>query len=103
MERRVSVARLKPECREQYLEAHRNVPERVLARYSELGMRNCSVFLLGVDLVLVTEAEDHVVLDAALANDPVDREWQDFVRPMKADGDWQHMTQIYHVNLRDSK
>ncbi len=101
MERRVSVARLKPECLERYLEAHRNVPERVLARYRELGMRNCSVFLLGVDLVLVTEAENHAVLDARLANDPIDREWQDFVRPMKADGDWQHMTRIYHVNLRD--
>ena len=103
METRVSITRLRPECREQYLEAHRDVPERVLARYSELGMRNCSVFLLGVDLVLVTEAENHAVLDAALANDPVDREWQDLVRPMKADGDWQHMTQIYHVNLRGSE
>ncbi len=100
MERRVSITRLKPECLAQYLEAHRNVPERVLTRYGELGMRNCAVFLLGVDLVLVTEAENHAVLDAALANDPTDREWQDFVRPMKADGDWQHMTQIYHVNLR---
>ena len=103
MERRVSITRLKPECREAYLEAHRNVPERVLARYSELGMRNCSVFLHGIDLVLVSEAENHAVLDAALANDPIDREWQDFVRPMKADEDWQHMTQIYHVNLRGSE
>ena len=103
MERRVSITRLKPECREQYLEAHRNVPERVLARYSELGMRNCSVFLHGVDLVLITEAENHAVLDAALADDPADRKWQDFVRPMKVVGDWHHMTQIYHVNLGDSE
>ena len=99
MERRVSITRLKPECREQYLQAHRNVPDKVLARYRELGMRNCSVFLHGVDLVLVTEAENHAALDAALMNDPVDREWQEFVRPMKAEEDWQQMTQIYHVNL----
>jgi len=102
MERRVSIGRLNPERREQYLEAHRNVPERVLARYKALGMRNCSVFLLGVDLVLVTEAESHAALDAALANDPDDREWQHFVRPMKAE-DWQHMTQIYHVDLQVSE
>jgi L-rhamnose mutarotase len=98
MERRVSIARLKPECLEQYLHAHRNVPAKVLARYRELGMRNCSVFLLGVDLVLVTEAENHAALDAALVNDPADREWQDFVGAMKL-ADWQHMIQIYHVDL----
>jgi L-rhamnose mutarotase len=99
MERRVSITRLKPECREQYLQAHSNMPEKVLARYRELGMRNCSVFLDGIDLVLVTEAENHAALDAALVNDPVDREWQDFVRPMKAEEDWRRMTQIYHVDL----
>jgi L-rhamnose mutarotase len=99
MERRVSITRLKPECRERYLQAHSNVPEKVLARYRELGMRNCSVFLDGIDLVLVTEAENHAALDAALVNDPVDREWQDFVRPMKAEEDWRRMTQIYHVDL----
>ena len=103
MERRVSITRLKPEFREKYLEAHRNVPEQVLARYRELGMANCSVYLLGVDLVLVTEAESHAALDAALLNDPVDKEWQEFVRPMKADEDWQHMTQIYHVDLQVSE
>ncbi len=102
MERRVSITRLKPECRDQYLRAHQSVPETVLARYRELGMRNCSVFLLGIDLVLVTEAENHAALDAALANDPVDREWQNFVRPMKSE-DWQHMVQIYHVDLRASE
>jgi len=99
MERRVSITRLKPECRDQYLQAHSAVPWKVLARYRELGMRNCSLYLLGVDLVLVTEAEDHAVLDAALVNDPVEREWQDFVGPMKDDAGWQHMTKIYNVDL----
>jgi L-rhamnose mutarotase len=84
------------------MQAHREVPMRVLMRYRELGMTNCSLYLLGVDLVLVTEAENHAVLDAVLLDDPVDREWQDFVRPMKT-SDWQHMTQIYNVDLRVAK
>jgi HAD superfamily hydrolase (TIGR01548 family) len=90
---------LKPEYRQQYLQAHRNVPEKVLARYRELGMSHCSVYLLGDDLVMITEAEDHTALDAVLANDPADQEWQNFVRPMKADGDWQPMVQVFHIDL----
>jgi L-rhamnose mutarotase len=99
MERRVSIARLKPEFREEYLRAHCNVPEKVLERYRELGMRHCSVYLLGDDLVLITEAEDHAAMDAVLVNDPVDREWQEFVGPMKAEGDWQQMVQVFSVDL----
>jgi L-rhamnose mutarotase len=99
MERRVYVTRLKPEYRDQYLEAHRNVPPDVLRRYKEAGMTHCSVHLSGDTLVLITEAHDHNALQAALVNDPIDRAWQDYVRTMKDDGDYKEMTPIFSVDF----
>ena len=55
---------------------------------------------------LITYFNQHAVQlwgRAPKLNDPVDREWQEFVRPMKAEEDWQHMTQIYHVDLQVSE
>jgi L-rhamnose mutarotase len=98
MQRRVSITRLKPGGREQYLDAHRNVPPKVLERYREVGMHHCAVYVMGDNLVLITEAEDHAALDAILANDPIDREWQAFVAPLKTE-DWQPMIEIFSVDL----
>jgi L-rhamnose mutarotase len=99
MERKVYCTRLKPEYREKYLEAHRNVPKAVLARYRELGMTHCAVYLLNDLLVLITEANDHSTLAAGLEHDPVDQAWQEYVRPMKADGDYQEMTPVFVSDL----
>ena len=35
-----------------------------------------------------------------LAADPVDREWQAVVGPMKAEGDWQEMQELFFADLR---
>jgi L-rhamnose mutarotase len=98
MERRVSLTRLKPEHREKYLEAHRNVPPEVLRRYRDAGMRHCSVHLLGDHLVLITEVDDQAAFDHAMRNDPIDRLWQDRVGPMKDDQDWQPMDCVFTID-----
>jgi L-rhamnose mutarotase len=98
MQRRVYTTRLRPEYRAQYLEAHRNMAAALLERYRLAGMRSCGVYLHDDLLVLITEAED---LDAAqrfLAGDAVDREWQQYVEPMKADGDYQEMNEIFRFD-----
>jgi L-rhamnose mutarotase len=95
MERKVYLTRLRPEFREKYLEAHHHVPPAVLGRYQELGMTLCSVHVLGDMLVMIVEAEDHARLQEALAADPIDIAWQSQVRPMKADGDWQEMAEVF--------
>ena len=62
-------------------------------------MRHCSVYLLGQELVLIVDADDHSRMSATLADDPVDREWQRYVGPMKADGDWQEATELFSADL----
>jgi L-rhamnose mutarotase len=64
-------------------------------------MSVCAVYLLGDDLILLTEAEDHDKTLAVLSQDPVDREWQAYVGPMKAEGDWQEMEPIFLADLTD--
>ncbi|MGH9631541.1 MAG: L-rhamnose mutarotase [Bryobacteraceae bacterium] len=99
MERKVYLTRLRPEFREEYLHAHRNVPSKLMDRYRDAGMRSCAVYLLEDYLVLVTEADDHSKVKAALENDPVDVEWQELMRPMKEEGDYREMTEVFKADL----
>ena len=96
MERRVYHTKLRPEWREQYIQAHQQAPPKVLEVYRQAGMKHCSVFLFGDDLVLLIEAEDADRMFKALENDPDDLAWQNRVRPMKAEGDWQPMQAIFY-------
>ena len=81
------------------LDAHRTVSADLLRRYREAGMRLCAVYLLNDYLVLLTDAGDHEKTAAILAADPVDREWQSYVGPMKAEGDWQEMQELFFADL----
>jgi L-rhamnose mutarotase len=58
MQRKIYQTRLKPERRQEYIDAHRKVSADLMRRYRDAGMRTCAVYLLGDDLVLVLEAED---------------------------------------------
>ena len=100
MRPRVYLTKLKPERRADYIEAHRNVSSDLMRRYREAGMRLCAVYLLDDYLVLLTDADDHERTSAILAADPVDREWQALVGPMKAEGDWQEMQELFFAELR---
>jgi L-rhamnose mutarotase len=62
-------------------------------------MRLCAVYLWNDYLVLLTDADDHERTAAILAADPVDREWQAFVGPMKGEGDWQDMQELFFADL----
>ncbi len=49
------------------------------------------------------DAEDHEKTAAILAADPVDQVWQAFVGPMKVDGDWQQMEELFYADLCNGK
>lgn len=94
MQRKVYRTKLRPERRQEYIDAHRNLSDDLMRRYKDAGMGLCAVYMLGDDLVLIVEAEDHAHTASILAMDPVDREWQAYVGPMKGDGDWQEMDEL---------
>jgi L-rhamnose mutarotase len=91
--------KLRPERRDEYIQAHRSISSDLMRRYRDAGMTLCAVYLQGDELVLITEAEDHEKTNAILSQDPVDRDWQAYVGPMKADGDWQEMQELFLVDF----
>jgi L-rhamnose mutarotase len=99
MQRKIYRTKLRPERRAEYLQAHQNFSRDLMRRYRDAGMKTCAVYLVGDDLVLVTEAENPDLTTAILSKDPVDREWQAYVEPMKADGDWEEMTEVFFVDF----
>jgi L-rhamnose mutarotase len=98
MQRKVYRTRLKPERRQDYIDAHQAVSSDLMRRYQEAGMRLCAVYMLGDELVLLIDAEDVSKTSAILAKDPVDQIWQEYVGPMKA-GDWQEMEELFYADL----
>ena len=99
MERKVYRTKLRPERRHEYIEAHRTFSRELLRRYSAAGITACEVYVLDDDIVLIVESEDHSNTCAILANDTLDREWQTYLQPMKADGDWQEMEELFVADL----
>lgn len=98
MERHAFVARLNREHRDQYIDAHRNVPPELLARYRQAGIRNISVFLHEDLLFLYLESDDYAAALAALENDPIEREWDKLMSPMLGAGGYREGAEIFHMD-----
>jgi len=96
METKAFVARLKPERREEYIEAHNSFASELRASYRAAGIYQIRLFLLGDQLFMYIEAEDYESARAALAQDPLDRMWQELVGPMKA-LDFQPLSEIFRL------
>jgi L-rhamnose mutarotase len=97
VQRHAFIARLKPGQKERYIDAHREVPAELLARYRQAGIRNCSIFLHQGLLVLYLECDDYGAAAASLENDPHEIEWQKAMNPlMDADG-YSECLEIFHM------
>ena len=97
MEQLALVARLRPECRDQYIEAHDNFAPALKAKYQGAGINQIILFLQGEQLFMYVEADDYGQARALLASDPLDQLWQLQVGPMK-DPDFQPLTEIFRLH-----
>lgn len=96
MERKAFLTTLKPGCREAYIDAHDNFPAALHARYKRAGVRSISIFLVDDQLFMYVEAEDFGKVQRALADDPMDMEWQGLVGPMKS-SEGLALSEIFHM------
>lgn len=96
MERKAFLTTLKPGCREAYVEAHDNFPAALHARYKRAGVRSITIFLIDDQLFMYVEAEDFGKVQTALADDPMDVEWQEVVGPMKSSAGLP-LSEIFHM------
>ena len=97
METKVFVARLRPERKEEYIEAHNSFSPELRARYRAAGIHQIRLFLLGEQLFMCVEADNYELARAALDEDPIDQLWQEQVGPMKSP-DFQPLTDIFWLD-----
>ncbi len=97
METKAFVARLRPECRDDYIKAHNNFSPELRARYRNAGIHQIRLFLMGEQLFMCVEADNYELARAALAEDPLDQLWQKRVGTMKCP-DFQPLTEIFRLD-----
>jgi len=99
MQRITMTLKLKPECREEYLEAHRHVWPELIEAARRAGIRNHSVFLRGDTLFLYAEAEDPQASLDEFLSDGVKRRWdaamQPLLDPQQEAAGWQ---EVFHFD-----
>jgi L-rhamnose mutarotase len=91
------VARLIPERREDYIEAHNNFSSELRERYRATGIHQIRLFLFGEQLFMIVEADNYESARATLDQDSLDQLWQERVGPMKSP-DFQPLTEIFRFD-----
>lgn len=105
MKRYGTMIRIRPECIEEYKAYHAKVWPGVLAKITECGIRNYSIFLKDTTLFGYFEyhGSDFAADMNRMAADPLTQEWWTIMKPMqvpietRADGEWwANMEEVFH-------
>ncbi|MCA5924524.1 L-rhamnose mutarotase [Curtobacterium oceanosedimentum] len=89
MQRILSRTRLRAGRESDYEQAHAAIPPALADRLRSAGVANWSIWRDGQDLVHLIEVEDYRAMRRALADDPVNADWQAVINPLlEADDDY---------------
>ena len=97
MERHAFYARLRPGHEDAYLEAHRNMPQDLVAAYRKAGITNLIIFRDGELLFLYLECAKLEAAIASLDKNPMELQWQQLTSPMLEGGDFRKLTGIFEL------
>ncbi|WP_282818711.1 L-rhamnose mutarotase [Curtobacterium flaccumfaciens] len=113
MQRILTRTRLRAGNEAAYDTVHASVPPALAARLREAGVHDWTIWRDGVDLVHLIEVEDHRAMRRALADDPVNAEWQETINPLLEAADdysgdddgvprvWSLADQVHHADQVD--
>lgn len=73
---------LNPGTEDQYRTDHAVIPEDLVASFDRLGITDWTIWRSGRDLFHVVDCEDFDAAWTALADDPANQRWQDFIGPL---------------------
>jgi L-rhamnose mutarotase len=76
-QRSAFVLRVRPECADEYVEAHRTVWPEMLDALNRAGIRNYTIFRAGNEMFGYFEADDLDAAERYLAQQEVCTRWQD--------------------------
>ena len=91
--RQLSLARLHPECVQEYIRLHQQVWPELLAAYRQAGITQISCFLKDLDLIVYSEYEPEVYEEAKeqLNHNAVEVRWQALMQALR-DPDFEPQT-----------
>lgn len=72
---------LRPDAIEDYEAAHRRVPDALATALRRAGVQEWRIWRDGTDLFHLVDVEDYRAMRRALAEDPVNQQWQRRLRP----------------------
>lgn len=109
MQRMAHVIALRPEHKDAYIALHADVWPQVLARLSASNITNYSIFLREPEMLMFSyweyTGQDFAADSAAIAADPVTRDWWEICGPMQAPLDsrapgewWAAMEEVFHLD-----
>lgn len=73
---------LKPGYEADYEELHRTIPDRLAKALTTAGVSDWRIWRDGVHLFHLVDVDDYQAMRRALADDPVNAEWQAQVNPL---------------------
>ncbi|WP_144711302.1 L-rhamnose mutarotase [Curtobacterium pusillum] len=89
MQRILSRTRLRAGSEAEYERVHASIPAPLAERLRAAGVHDWTIWRDGQDLVHLIEVEDYRAMRRALADDPVNAEWQAVINPLlEADDDY---------------
>lgn len=85
-ERAVYVQRINPDRKDEYLDAHDDVPSGVTNAMKRGGVTNFELFVRDDIAVCILEAKDLETYNEVMAADPDVEEWERYVAQFKTEG-----------------
>lgn len=110
MRRYCQLIRLRPECREEYIEYHKEVWPTVLATIGACNIRNYSIYLNGDLLIAYFEyhGNDYAADMRKMAADPETQRWWSIMDPMQQTlpevqppDKWLEVPEVFHFGGSD--
>jgi L-rhamnose mutarotase len=85
-ERAVYVQHIDPEYREEYIEAHGDVPDGVTEAMKRGGVTSFELYVKGTVAICILEVESIEAYNETMSNDPEVEEWERYVAQYKREG-----------------
>ena len=82
IKRKLVISRLKEECIEEYIGAHKNIWTELILEYKESGIKDISCFLNGRDLYVYIQY-DEIRMKCNQNPMPFDEKWQKYINGFK--------------------
>lgn len=84
MKRMMHMGRIRPECRDEYLRLHNEIPQAVVENYRRHGITEIVCFLDGCDLLILTQYDEtkYPASRMQMIRQEAEKTWSELMKPL---------------------